>query len=273
VLRPIFAGLIGPGVLLNRALRGCSNRGPTKPPTIRPLVAISASPSLSPSQWPRRTQTNLPPANPVRFKRPCAADLHHRILVRLDAIDKAASLAALSQPGFDFHPLRRPVPRRYSIHVNGPWCITFEWREGRALRVDLEQYIDDEENMPAETLPATAPKHREYRARRPLQRGAGASRRADARDPRRAREDDDHRGCPSDEDIAACPLRCAEWYRRSDRRDGAAVCLPNGRSARTFPNGRSARTFISTCKRVTISNWQTSALQDELADIEAGRPQ
>ncbi len=60
--------------------------------------------------------------------------------VRLDAIDKAASLAALSQPGFDFHPLRGPVPRRYSIHVNGPWCITFEWREGRALRVDLEQY-------------------------------------------------------------------------------------------------------------------------------------
>jgi plasmid maintenance system killer protein len=24
--------------------------------------------------------------------------------------------------------------------VNGPWCITFEMREGDALRVDLEQY-------------------------------------------------------------------------------------------------------------------------------------
>ena len=46
-------------------------------------------------------------------------DLHRRILMRLDAIDKAASLAALS-PGFDFHPLRGTVPRRYSIHVNGP---------------------------------------------------------------------------------------------------------------------------------------------------------
>ena len=21
-----------------------------------------------------------------------------------------------------------------------PWCITFEWRDGEALRVDLEQY-------------------------------------------------------------------------------------------------------------------------------------
>jgi proteic killer suppression protein len=38
-------------------------------------------------------------------------DLHRRILVRLDAIDKAASLAALSQPGFDFHPLGGTVPR------------------------------------------------------------------------------------------------------------------------------------------------------------------
>ena len=67
-------------------------------------------------------------------------DLHRRTLVRLDAIDKAARLEALNQPGFDFHPLRGSRPRRYSIHVNGPWCITFEWRNGRALRVDLEQY-------------------------------------------------------------------------------------------------------------------------------------
>ena len=68
-----------------------------------------------------------------------AVDLHRRALVRLTAIDSAARLEALNQPGFDFHPLRGR-PRRYSIHVNGPWCITFEWRDGRALRVDLEQY-------------------------------------------------------------------------------------------------------------------------------------
>jgi proteic killer suppression protein len=24
--------------------------------------------------------------------------------------------------------------------VNGPWCITFEFQEGDALRVNLEQY-------------------------------------------------------------------------------------------------------------------------------------
>jgi len=24
--------------------------------------------------------------------------------------------------------------------VSGPWCITFEWKDGHAIRVDLEQY-------------------------------------------------------------------------------------------------------------------------------------
>jgi proteic killer suppression protein len=67
------------------------------------------------------------------------ADLQQRARLRLDALEAAASLAALAQPGFDSHPLRGR-PQRCSIHVNGPWCITFEWDEGRALRVDLEQY-------------------------------------------------------------------------------------------------------------------------------------
>ncbi len=29
---------------------------------------------------------------------------------------------------------------RYSIHVNGPWCVTFEFQDGEASAVDLEQY-------------------------------------------------------------------------------------------------------------------------------------
>jgi hypothetical protein len=40
---------------------------------------------------------------------------------------------------YDFHGLEGK-PKRYRIHVNGPWCITFEWVEGGAWRVDLEQY-------------------------------------------------------------------------------------------------------------------------------------
>ncbi|TMJ77246.1 MAG: hypothetical protein E6G91_02865 [Alphaproteobacteria bacterium] len=43
-------------------------------------------------------------------------------------------------PGFDFHALHGHRPTRYTVHVNGPWCITFEFKDGDALRVDLEQY-------------------------------------------------------------------------------------------------------------------------------------
>ena len=42
-------------------------------------------------------------------------------------------------PGFDFHPLKGK-PQRYSIHVNGPWCLTFEFEGGDCLRTDFEQY-------------------------------------------------------------------------------------------------------------------------------------
>lgn len=68
------------------------------------------------------------------------SDLQARILRRLDALNAARHLADLNVPGFDFHPLHRFKPTRYSLHVNGPWCITFEWDESGASRVDLEQY-------------------------------------------------------------------------------------------------------------------------------------
>ena len=57
----------------------------------------------------------------------------------LEVLDQAEVLTDLNVPGFNFHGLHG-VPKRYSIHVNGPWCITFEWKQGEALRVDLEQY-------------------------------------------------------------------------------------------------------------------------------------
>ena len=66
--------------------------------------------------------------------------LHRRILVRLDAINHAVSLDDLKLPGYDFHALRGFSPTRYTIHVNGPWCITFEFDEGYAYLVDFEQY-------------------------------------------------------------------------------------------------------------------------------------
>ena len=67
-------------------------------------------------------------------------DLQARALRRLDALNAAHELAELNVQGFDFHALKGCKPTRYSLHVNGPWCITFEWSEGDVLRVDLEQY-------------------------------------------------------------------------------------------------------------------------------------
>ena len=66
-------------------------------------------------------------------------DLQSRCLRRLDALDQADKLDDLNVPGIKFHGLQG-LPKRYSMHVYGPWCITFEWVEGEALRVDLEQY-------------------------------------------------------------------------------------------------------------------------------------
>ncbi len=65
--------------------------------------------------------------------------LAQRALRRLDAIDMAKTPDALNVPGFDFHRLQGK-PKRYSVHVNGPWCITFEWRGEHALNVDFENY-------------------------------------------------------------------------------------------------------------------------------------
>ena len=66
-------------------------------------------------------------------------DLKSRCLRRLEALDQAGVLNDLKVPGFNLHGLQG-VPKCYGIHVNGPWCITFEWKDGEALRVDSGQY-------------------------------------------------------------------------------------------------------------------------------------
>lgn len=66
--------------------------------------------------------------------------LHKRILVRLDRLDVIATADEMNLPGFNFHPLRGYQPTRFTVHVNGPWCITFEFENGEASKVDLVQY-------------------------------------------------------------------------------------------------------------------------------------
>ncbi|QBQ53934.1 hypothetical protein E3U44_04965 [Nitrosococcus wardiae] len=62
------------------------------------------------------------------------------ISVRLDRLDAIQRPEEMNLPGFDFHELKGQRPTRYSVHVNGPWCITFEFEKGDACRVDFEQY-------------------------------------------------------------------------------------------------------------------------------------
>ncbi|MDP9875621.1 type II toxin-antitoxin system RelE/ParE family toxin [Agrobacterium tumefaciens] len=66
--------------------------------------------------------------------------LHDRILRRLDRLEQATAAGEMKLPGFDFHPLNGFKPTRYTVHVNGPWCITFEFDDGHAYNVDFEQY-------------------------------------------------------------------------------------------------------------------------------------
>jgi proteic killer suppression protein len=65
--------------------------------------------------------------------------LAQRASDRLEILDAASRLEELNLPGYQLH-LLHTKPVRYSIHINGPWCITFEWYAPRALKVDLEQY-------------------------------------------------------------------------------------------------------------------------------------
>ncbi len=63
-----------------------------------------------------------------------------RILLRLDRLDAAELVEEMNVPGFNFHALTGFKPARYTVHINGPWCITFEFNNGDAFKVDFEQY-------------------------------------------------------------------------------------------------------------------------------------
>ncbi len=57
----------------------------------------------------------------------------------MDALDASTRPEDMNLPGFDFHGLQGS-PKRFTVHVNGPWCVTFEFESGDALNVDFEQY-------------------------------------------------------------------------------------------------------------------------------------
>jgi proteic killer suppression protein len=62
-----------------------------------------------------------------------------RLRRRLTALDAATTLGELDIPGWRVHRLRGK-PTRHALAVSGPWRMTFEWKDGDAWRLDLEQY-------------------------------------------------------------------------------------------------------------------------------------
>jgi toxin HigB-1 len=57
----------------------------------------------------------------------------------LDLIEAAADLADFAGVA-DFHPLKGDRAGRYSMHVNGNWCITFKFENGDAYDLNFEDY-------------------------------------------------------------------------------------------------------------------------------------
>lgn len=64
-----------------------------------------------------------------------------RIRLRLLVIDEAASTDEFrNYPGFRFHPLKGDRKNLYSIMVRAKWRITFEFTDGDAFILNLEDY-------------------------------------------------------------------------------------------------------------------------------------
>ena len=58
----------------------------------------------------------------------------------LDRLDAAVEPADLDLPGLGFHPLKGPRKGEFAVWVTRNWRITFAWKDGDAVNVDLEDY-------------------------------------------------------------------------------------------------------------------------------------
>ena len=65
------------------------------------------------------------------------ADRIRRLLDRLDAVAKAEDM---NIPGNKFHGLKGDRKGTYAVSVSGNWRITFQFEDGDATHVNLEDY-------------------------------------------------------------------------------------------------------------------------------------
>jgi toxin HigB-1 len=68
------------------------------------------------------------------------AQFANRIRRQLDVINAAKIIDDIDLPGFELHELKGSRKGTWSIKVSGNWRITFEFRNGDAYNVDLEDY-------------------------------------------------------------------------------------------------------------------------------------
>ncbi|HEU0187803.1 MAG TPA: type II toxin-antitoxin system RelE/ParE family toxin [Gallionellaceae bacterium] len=68
------------------------------------------------------------------------ADHAGRISLMLDAIDAAEQVNELDLPGFRLHRLKGDKRKQWSVRVSANWRLTFEFEDGDAYILDLEDY-------------------------------------------------------------------------------------------------------------------------------------
>jgi len=68
------------------------------------------------------------------------ADYAPRIILILDAIDAAEQVKELDLPGLRLHRLKGEKRKLWSVRVSANWRITFEFDNGDAYILDLEDY-------------------------------------------------------------------------------------------------------------------------------------
>ena len=67
--------------------------------------------------------------------------IERQALRKLDMLDAAQDLRTLSTlPGSRLERLRGERKGQYSIRVNDRWRVCFEWRDGHAYAVEIEDY-------------------------------------------------------------------------------------------------------------------------------------
>ncbi|MGB1800261.1 MAG: type II toxin-antitoxin system RelE/ParE family toxin [Gammaproteobacteria bacterium] len=66
-------------------------------------------------------------------------DYKRKIIRILDFLNVVTKPEDMDIPGFNFHGLKGK-PKRYSVHVNGNYCITFAWEGEDAIHVKFEDY-------------------------------------------------------------------------------------------------------------------------------------